>query len=247
MPNRILKETICSSENVDALSIEAETFFYRLMVQCDDYGRMDGRANLLRAKCYPLRLDRVTDKHICKWVAELEGAGLIETYSVEGHPYLHFVKWDSHQQIRAKRSKFPQPPADDGKSERVISNDINGNHLQSNVPVIQSNPIQSESNDAGQKQPAAASKTTAIKERYVELLGHDASEVSWANGEATAAKFIGEHWTPDELADAYQHFKADRFWADKLLTLSYLKKQIPDYLKSKTRGPVSATNFKDYN
>ena len=52
MPNRILKDSICTSPNIDALSLEAETFFYRLLVQCDDYGRMDARPAILRARCY---------------------------------------------------------------------------------------------------------------------------------------------------------------------------------------------------
>lgn len=232
MPNRILKETVCTSENVDSLSIEAEAFFYRLMVQCDDFGRMDARANLLRAKCFPLRLDRVTDKNIVKWVGELEAAGLIATYSVEGHPYLHFVKWDRHQQIRAKRSKYPEPPAEDTEGENVISNDINGNHLQANVPVIQSNPIQS--NNAPENGAGEVSKTKTITDAYVHLLGYENSkEVSWANGEATAAKFIGEHWTVDQFSAAYRHYKSQAFWADKRIKLSYLKAQLPEFIKNR--------------
>ena len=39
MPNRILKDSICTSPNIDTLSREAEVFFYRLLVQCDDHGR----------------------------------------------------------------------------------------------------------------------------------------------------------------------------------------------------------------
>jgi hypothetical protein len=145
MPNSILKDSICTSENIDALSLEAETFFYRLMVQCDDYGRMDARPAVLRARCFPLRLDRVTEKLITKYVNELVAAGLINVYTVEGHPYLHLVKWEKHQQIRAKRSKYPDPDAADSQSAPVIANASNGNQVIANVPVIQSNPIQSNS------------------------------------------------------------------------------------------------------
>lgn len=41
MPNRIIKESICVSESIDSLSWFDEVFFYRLIVNCDDYGRLD--------------------------------------------------------------------------------------------------------------------------------------------------------------------------------------------------------------
>lgn len=43
MGNRILKESICTSENIDALSYFQEVFFYRMIVKCDDFGRVDAR------------------------------------------------------------------------------------------------------------------------------------------------------------------------------------------------------------
>ena len=43
MPNRIIKESICTSENIDQLSPFCETVFYRLIVNVDDYGRIDAR------------------------------------------------------------------------------------------------------------------------------------------------------------------------------------------------------------
>ena len=43
MPNRILKESICTNEQIDGLTAFEETVFYRLIVICDDFGRFDGR------------------------------------------------------------------------------------------------------------------------------------------------------------------------------------------------------------
>ena len=45
MPNRIIKESICRSEEIDSLSWFEEVLFYRLIVTCDDFGRYDGRAS----------------------------------------------------------------------------------------------------------------------------------------------------------------------------------------------------------
>lgn len=143
MPNRILKETVCTSENIELLSPEAERFFYRLMVQCDDYGRMDARISVLRARCFPLKLDTVLEIHVRAWLNELVEADLIRLYTHEGRPYLRFVTWERHQQIRAKKSKFPAPPTDASEQTGLISDDINGNHLTANVTE---NPIQSNTN-----------------------------------------------------------------------------------------------------
>lgn len=139
MPNRILKDSICTSENIDVLSADEEVFWYRLIVQCDDYGRMDARPAILRARCYPLRIDTVGEQDVSKWLTSLRRAGLIHIYTVDDRPYLQIATWDKHQQVRAKRSKYPP----------MISDDINGNQLQSDAPVIQSNPIQSNAFDGG--------------------------------------------------------------------------------------------------
>ena len=55
MPNRILKESICTSDEIETLSAFQETFFYRLIVNCDDYGRMDARPKILASKLFPLK------------------------------------------------------------------------------------------------------------------------------------------------------------------------------------------------
>lgn len=160
MPNRILKESICTSDNLDGLSADAESFFYRLLVQCDDYGRMDARPPILLSRCFPLRLDRVTTAMVSHWLDQLRHAELITLYSVNGKPYLQFKTWDKHQQVRAKRSKFP------ASDEGVIADDSNCDQMIANVPVIQSNPIQSESESESNSadKPRTAEKETCPKE-----------------------------------------------------------------------------------
>jgi len=169
MPNRILKDSICTSPNIDVLSRDAEVFFYRLLVQCDDFGRMDARPAILRAKCYPLQIDTVTQESVKGWLAELVRAELVITYTVDGGDYLQFRTWERHQQIRAKRSKYPDMIADDSKRNHdVKSSDINCNQVQANVPVIQSNPIQQEpvaSNE--QLLSSSASGDSAARYRHV--------------------------------------------------------------------------------
>ena len=119
MPNRILKESICASENIDRLSAFQETFFYRLMVNCDDYGRMDARPKILSARLFPLK--EVRSNQIEDALRALTSAELVILYEVDGKPFLQMKTWDKHQQVRAKKSKYPSP--DDSTCYQMIADD----------------------------------------------------------------------------------------------------------------------------
>jgi len=127
MPNRIIKESICSSENIDQLTEFQEVFFYRLMVNCDDFGRFDARLKLLSSRLFPLR--DVSTETIKEALDALQKADLIMVYEVDGHPYLQMKTWEKHQQRRSDKSKYPSP--DDINCNQMISDDINGYHTES--------------------------------------------------------------------------------------------------------------------
>jgi len=142
LPNRLFKESICTSQNLNELSPEEEVFFYRLIVNCDDYGRMDARPAILRARLFPLRVDSIQKVHISKWLQALSNHNLLYTYEVKGQSYLQVKTWENHQQIRAKRSKYPDP------NGNMLADDSIGNQKKSSANYsprnpIQSNPIQS--------------------------------------------------------------------------------------------------------
>lgn len=118
MPNRILKESIKSSPQIDALSWFEEVVFYRLMVSADDYGCMDGRTVLLKNELFPTK-DTVTKKAVEDAIAHLTSIGLLCKYTVNGMPYLFFPTWEKHQRIRNKHRKYPEPTLDSNS----LSND----------------------------------------------------------------------------------------------------------------------------
>ena len=122
MPNRIIKESICRSDTIDSLSWFEEILFYRLIVVCDDYGRFDGRGAIIKGSCFPLK--DVTAKQIDESLSKLVSVGLVRVYEAQGRPYLQMSTWEKHQQIRAKKSKFPSP---DEQYGNLISSDINEN------------------------------------------------------------------------------------------------------------------------
>lgn len=112
MPNRILKESICTSENLDTLTAFQETMFYRLLVNCDDYGRFDGRTKILKSRLFPLK-DDVRDKQIEDALHALTSAELVTLYYVDGKPFVQMKTWTKHQpKARSDKSKYPDIPAD---------------------------------------------------------------------------------------------------------------------------------------
>lgn len=137
MPNRILKESICTSDSIDQLSAFQETMFYRLIVNCDDFGRFDGRPKILASKLFPLK--DIRTQQIEDALRALTSAELVILYEVDGKPFLQMKTWDRHQQIRAKKSKYPAPVGNSNAAESKCY------HLISNDIKCPRNPIQSES------------------------------------------------------------------------------------------------------
>ncbi len=109
MGNRILKESVCTSASIERLSWFDEVCFYRLLVQCDDFGRMDARPPILRSRLFPLK-ERLTDKEVENVLHDLEQAGLIGLYECDGEPYLQVLGWATHQRMRFHRAKYPPAP-----------------------------------------------------------------------------------------------------------------------------------------
>lgn len=105
MPTRYLKPGICDSKHIDSLSAEAECLYYRLLVNVDDFGRLDARPLIIKAKCYPLR-EKLKSSKVEKWLKELAVKGLAVVYICMDEPFLQMNKWDNKP--RASHSKFPE-------------------------------------------------------------------------------------------------------------------------------------------
>lgn len=104
MPTRIIREGIITSESVNSLSDEAELFYRRAMSVVDDYGRYYSHPSLLRAACYPFKLDKVSEADVKRFLNECVSKSLIAIFG--GGKYIQFFNF--RQQTRSK-SKFPEP------------------------------------------------------------------------------------------------------------------------------------------
>lgn len=174
MPNRIIKESVCVSDSIDSLSWFEEVLFYRLIVNCDDYGRFDGRAAVIKSRLFPLK-DSVTVKAVSDAINKLASAELVTLYVFEGKPYLYLPTWDKHQQVRARRSKYPEPSSD------LISSDIICNQMISDVPVIQSeNKSESENESESESKSAREEAFDVFWAAYPRKVGKGAARKAFA-------------------------------------------------------------------
>jgi hypothetical protein len=109
MPNRILREGILTSPRIAKLGWPEEVFYRRLHSVVDDFGRYYGDIGMLRAACYPRQLNKVSDSDVGKWLRACVDAALVRVYQVDGEDYIALL--DFNQQVRAKKSKFPDMPS----------------------------------------------------------------------------------------------------------------------------------------
>ena len=138
MPNRIIKESICTSENIEQLSSFQETVFYRLLVNCDDYGCFDARVKVVASRLFPLKVIRPAE--IVKALNKLAEAGLIVLYEAKGKPYLKVIKWSDHQRVRVSKHKYPMP------EEGTVCGELPQVAASCGEMRPESNPIQSNPN-----------------------------------------------------------------------------------------------------
>lgn len=104
---RLIRDTT-HSERVNTLSAQAEVLFYRLLMKADDYGLFHAKPTLIKANCYPLRLDSVRETDISRWIAECEKAGLLAIYEADSKPFL--VIRNFGQKLKNMRQVYPPPP-----------------------------------------------------------------------------------------------------------------------------------------
>ena len=211
MPNRILKETICTSDNLDQLSAFHETVFYRMIVNCDDFGRLDARPKILASRLFPLKDIRASQMEDA--LRALTSAELVTLYEVDGKPFLQMKTWDRHQQIRAKKSKYPGP--EDG----VIASDINCNQMISSASKCPRNPIQSESESESNPNPKTRTKKCAKSEVFVPPTLEDVRAYIRQRGSSVDPVQFYEYFTADPN-NSWVDAKGQpvRNWKQKIIT-----------------------------
>lgn len=235
MPNRIIKESIKKSPTIDQLSWFEEVIFYRIIVTADDYGRLDGRVTVLKNELFPTK-ESITKKNIEDALGKLVSTGLVCRYEANGIPYLYLPTWESHQQIRAKKSKFPSP-------------DISCNQMISDEIKCHRNPIQSESeseSSSSAEPPSGKFPDDSDEMKLCLLLAERMRRNkpdcklpdnfnSWCRHIDLMIRIDGR--TPKQIQDVILFCQKDAFWQSVILSTKKLREKF-DQLSMKMQAPT---------
>lgn len=112
MPNRLMSESLCTSEKIAGLSDFEYRLWTHLILLADDAGRGDARPAIIKGRSFPLR-ERVSLKDIDSALHTLAARGCVSLYTVGGKPYYVFPHWAAHQRIRDSKPKYPSPEGAD--------------------------------------------------------------------------------------------------------------------------------------
>lgn len=221
MPNRILKESICTSETIAELSWFEEVLFYRLIVSADDFGRYDARPAIIKGRLFPL--SGVTVKQISDALNKLASVGIVILYGIDGHGYLQISTWERHQSPRAKKSKYPSPPdnlqaiaytctqlqadANDCVQMSPINENENGNDIR-----YSSNENDTRDNSADGATRASRVDYEAYRQAFLEAcpsLPQPSEAAKWSAGRKKAVR--DKRMSPVEMRSVFERVEKSDF------------------------------------
>ena len=116
-PRSIYPE-MCDSSTLGRCSILTNALWPRIVVSCDDQGRMAGNAADVLGECFPKMLAKVRIKDVDASLKELATARAIIRYKINGEEYLQVRSWWAWQQY-ARRAYPSRMPAPEGWSDYV--------------------------------------------------------------------------------------------------------------------------------
>ncbi|AGL85588.1 DnaT-like ssDNA-binding domain-containing protein [Pseudomonas protegens] len=134
---RTIKPEFWSSEQVMESRPLARLLFIGLWNFCDDGGNHPLAPRTIKALVFPG--DDITSEAVSELLGELEGSGLIRSYTVDGKQYLHVNGW-KHQKIEKRTFKYPKPPEPNADSDAAGDDD---------VPTEQQEVVEQSSNGSG--------------------------------------------------------------------------------------------------
>jgi hypothetical protein len=201
MPNRIIREGILTSDRVDQLDWPAEVFYRRLLSKVDDHGLYDARPSVLRAALYPLRIDRVREADISRWIAECVKAGLIVLYrAADDKQYMKVL--DTRWQVRSD-PKFPVPTTD-----QLIAIDNNCAQLDTKTESLSKSETYTPPTPQGEARPARK----AFDEQFGRFWNVYPRKVAKGDAEKAWRKLNPPIETVEKMLKAIESAKASPDW-----------------------------------
>ena len=112
MAGRVIRDDITRSRSLCTVSLEAELFYPRLWLACDEFGVFEYDVDILMATLFPRRLARgsVTIDQVTGWIEELAREHIL-LFESGGAQYGYCRHWFTFNRFRADmKPKYPTPP-----------------------------------------------------------------------------------------------------------------------------------------
>ena len=190
---RTIKPEFPQSQTIGKLSRDARLLFIQLWTIVDDDGRTRAAARMLASLLYPY--DEDAPKLIDKWLDELDRAGSIRRYVVDGNAYLDIPNWRKHQKIdRPTASRLPEyckPPSNAREDSQLFTEP--SPHTREASP----SPHRTLATDLG---PRTVDMDQGTGPRIVE---EDRSSLRSAARKTNRGSRLPTDWQPSEVNRAY--------------------------------------------
>ena len=107
---RMVDKVISVSTRFKELDWTGKALYLMMLPHTDDFGRMDGEPEVVRALICPM--EKITVASVAKRLEHMAVIGLIAWYEHAGTRYLSVAKFEEHQMglHRRTKSRFPPPP-----------------------------------------------------------------------------------------------------------------------------------------
>lgn len=111
-----------TGQRINKLSIEAEAWFWRVLVSVDDFG--NGRADPDLCRDATAGRRKVTSNQVKEWLEEMQSVGLVSFYSAKSELYLHVTDFEVSQPAGKNGKRIRRYPVPDESNVIQIIPDI---------------------------------------------------------------------------------------------------------------------------
>ena len=119
-----------SNPKVNALTWQAEAWFWRLVVLADDYGNLSANWRHMAVNASPIR--EVDAKQAKAWTLELVGARLVSLYEHDGLTYAHIHGFTRRQPANKNGRRIQRFPMNPDESACGLGNPGESGGIQNN-------------------------------------------------------------------------------------------------------------------
>ena len=228
----MISKSISVSKQVNKLSLGAKLLFTWLIPHCDDWGRMTGDPEVIKAIVFPMDNDYNPDI-IEKCLIEMVSQRLIIRYVDDGEQYLCLPKWEIHQGSLTRRtdSKLPEPPPNSN-----VCNEVQCGSVNIIANLTKENLTKEKRSTSPSAQPLVA--------HFIDCLTGKLGEKPLAFNPGQAGQFLKKllmngdsHKLIISIIDYYLSLN-DNFYAQKGWSFSCFQKDY-DALKARMHGKVA--------